>query len=150
MLDDLKRLAARLGISGRVQSLGRVERGKIPELLLSCDASAILNASDDPMNWIGNPNKLYESMVLGLPVIASEFGEIAKIVRQAQCGLLVNPDNVESVAAAIRRLASSRELRETFSRNAREAMKKMYTWENLSSTFIQAIEGLFRKTSKAA
>lgn len=129
LLEDLRQLASRLGAKDRVHFLGRVERKDIPELLSTCDASAILYAPTSPIMWMATPNKLFESMTLGIPVIASNFGMLARIVDEAGCGLLANPLDANSVADAIRRLSGNPSLRIHLSENGIEAMRTKYSWE---------------------
>ncbi len=94
------------------------------------------------MNWLGNPNKLFESMAIGLPVIACNFGEIAKVVSEADCGLLADPDDVESVAEAIRTLAEHPEMKAKFSQNGRRSIEGRYRWEGLKTSLASSIRSL--------
>jgi colanic acid biosynthesis glycosyl transferase WcaI len=50
------------------------------------------------------PSKLYDAMAVGRPVIAALGGEAASIVREAQCGLVVAPEDGSALAEAIRSL----------------------------------------------
>src|SRR3546814_3897042 len=50
------------------------------------------------------PNKLFEYMAAGLPVIASDFGHWREVVEPAGCGLLVNPTDTRAIARAIEHL----------------------------------------------
>ena len=47
------------------------------------------------------PTKLFEYMVAGLPVVATDLLQVGKIVRDAQCGILVEPGNPKAMANAI-------------------------------------------------
>lgn len=56
---------------------------------------------DNPNNRVGIPNRLFEYMYCGIPVIATDFPELRKIVDDAQCGLLVDSENPESISKGI-------------------------------------------------
>ncbi len=142
LVTNLIALASVMGVTERVHFLGRVSRERIPEIVSSFDSSAILNSSQDMMNRIGNPNKLYECMVLGVPVIASNFGEIGRIVKSADCGVLVNPDDVECVANGITELSKNPALRSRFSKNGKEASKNMYSWEKTEKMLVEVLSRL--------
>ncbi len=150
LVKELIALASTTQGAHNTHFLGRIYREKIPEIVATFDAAAILNSAKDPMNWVGNPNKLYESMALGVPVIASNFGEIARIVKEANCGILVNPDNVADIAKAIKTLTTNTELRERFSVNAIKFMHNKYSWNSESAEFIAAVEKLVATSKEAA
>jgi glycosyltransferase involved in cell wall biosynthesis len=57
----------------------------------------------------------------GLPVVASDFPEIRQIVTEWDVGLLVDPHDVASVRAALRRLTDDPALRRRLAENARRA-----------------------------
>lgn len=142
LVSELKELSIKYGIRDRVLFTGRVERESIPRLVAACDASAILNSRNDPMNVFGDPNKLYESMVLGIPVIASNFGEIGKIVKESECGVLVDPDDEKSITDAMIRLSRDPNLREGLARNGRETMRTKYSWEEVEHRLAEAMKQL--------
>jgi glycosyltransferase involved in cell wall biosynthesis len=64
----------------------------------------------------GIPKTLYEAMARGLPIVSTDVGGIAEIVRDGENGLLVPPGNSPALAAAIKKIADDPELREYFSR----------------------------------
>lgn len=142
LLDKLQAQVAALRISEEVRFIKRGARSRIPILLSACDASAILHTKKDPMNWLVNPNKLFESMTIGVPVIGPNFGEIARIVKDADCGLLVDPENVEAVAGAVRKLATDSDLRERLSENAIKAMRTEYAWTPFRKSLIQSFKSI--------
>src|SRR3546814_18232125 len=47
------------------------------------------------------PNKLFEYMAAGLPVIASDFGHWREVVEPAGCGILVNPTDTRALPREI-------------------------------------------------
>jgi len=83
------------------------------------------------------PNKLFEYMMVGLPVVMSDFPEMGKVVREAQVGLLVDPADPVQVAEALERLLSDERLRRRFSEHGLKAAKEQYNWERESSKLEQ-------------
>ena len=47
------------------------------------------------------PSKLFENLVAGIPTIANNFPEIAKIINQEECGLLIYATQPQQIADAI-------------------------------------------------
>ena len=66
------------------------------------------------------PSKMFESMAVGQPIVASLNGEAARLVQAADCGLVAEPGNPEALEAAVRTLAGNREMRSTMGRSGRE------------------------------
>ncbi len=67
------------------------------------------------------PSKLYPILAAGRPVlaVAPETSDVARIVRANQCGVVVDPDEPASVAAAIQTLSQDRDQLEQMGQNAR-------------------------------
>lgn len=74
------------------------------------------------------PLKLLEYMAAGLPVVVSEIGFIAAIVREAGCGLLVPPADARAHADALAELLTDPERAHRLGRAGREAVRRRYTW----------------------
>jgi len=68
------------------------------------------------------PSKLYPILAAGRPVLAlaSEQSDAARVVRRAGCGLVADPEDPRSVAAAIRELSADPERLTMMGRRARE------------------------------
>ena len=81
-------------------------------------------------NIIGLPNKLFDYMGAGIPVVASDFCEIRKIVMRCKCGLLVDPTQPSQIAEAISELISNDELATTMGKEGRRAILETYNWES--------------------
>lgn len=94
------------GLSDRVDLTGPVPFGReLFDLYRSADIMVLPSYSE------GLPLVLVEAMANSLPVIASAVGGIPEIVEHEKNGLMVPPGNPSELADAIRRLASSPELR---------------------------------------
>ncbi|MDR2360683.1 MAG: glycosyltransferase [Oscillospiraceae bacterium] len=66
-----------------------------------------------------------EAMSYGLPAVVTDVGGLPEVADES-CGIIVPPNDEFSLAAAIRRLAESAELRKTFGTNAREKIKNKF------------------------
>ena len=76
------------------------------------------------------PNKLFEAMAAGAPVVASDLPGMAPIVRETGCGVLCDPTDVASIAAALRTLldAPAKDLA-AYRARALAAAQGPYSWE---------------------
>ena len=83
------------------------------------------------------PVKLFEYMAAGLPVIASAEGESASFVREADCGVLVDPRVPQQIADAIVRLTQDKEEAAAMGRRGRNLILDKYNWETEEKKLIE-------------
>ena len=91
--DQLAATAASLGVADRLLLVGGTP--DVASCLVAADAVAMPSRNE------GMGRVLVESMALGLPVVASAVGGIPAVVTDGECGLLVEPDDVAALAAAL-------------------------------------------------
>jgi len=82
---------------GHARFLGPRSRRDVLELFRAGDASLLSSA------WENFPHTVVEALAVGTPVIATRTGGVAEVVRDGENGLIVEPGDVEALAAAIRR-----------------------------------------------
>jgi len=76
------------------------------------------------------PVKLFEYMATGMPVIVSAEGESASFVREADCGVLVNPGDPQQIADAIVKLSTEKTLAAEMGARGRRLIVDVYNWES--------------------
>lgn len=123
----LKRIAA-LNLEDVVDLRKGVDHREMPSILRTCDAGLITYGRELGAGSL--PNKLFEYMVAGLPVIAPEYSpEVCRILDAEKCGLKADFEDPTAIAEAmIRLLRNPQECREMGTR-AREAFEKRHNWE---------------------
>lgn len=89
-----------------------------------------------PNMYNSSPNKLFEYMASGIPVIASDFPVFREILDKNKCGLLVNPQEHRSVLDAMMQLIQNTKLRNTMGKNGIGAVRNFYSWESESRKLI--------------
>ena len=83
------------------------------------------------------PTKLFEYMVAGLPVVATDLLQVGKIVRDAQCGILVEPGNPQAMANAIQWLLEHPQEAEEMGLRGRQAILRTYNWNSQAHLLVQ-------------
>jgi glycosyltransferase involved in cell wall biosynthesis len=91
------------------------------------------------------PNKLFEYMAAGLPVIASDFDLWREIVKDNECGVTVDPTSPRQIAEAIDYLLEHPELRRVMGQNGRQAIQQRYNWANESLKLLQLYKEVLRQ-----
>ncbi|GLI47008.1 glycosyltransferase family 4 protein [Methanoculleus bourgensis] len=99
---------------------------------------------------IGLPNKLFDYMLLGLPVIASDLPEIRSVVSSADCGILVDPGSVSEIADAIIYFFDHPKEAQRMGANGRRAVLEKYNWSRMEADLLQAYRNLDSVPSPAA
>lgn len=104
--EDVRALAAELGVAERIEFLSYVAFG--PELLaLYRGAHAFVHVSFSE----GVPKVLLEALACATPIVATDVGGVRVALADGEAGLLVPPDDLEALVAAIRRILDDPELR---------------------------------------
>ncbi len=95
-----------------------------------------------PNNLRTIPLKLLEYMAAGKPVVASDFGFIAQIVRDADCGLLVPAADAEAHARALAHVLTHPDEARAMGERGRRAVLDRYSWEAESSRLLELYHDL--------
>ncbi|BFP41099.1 glycosyltransferase family 4 protein [Flavobacteriaceae bacterium GF1] len=112
------------------------------ELLLwtkSADISLVLIENVSISYYLAAPNKLYETIMAGVPYIASNFPEIQHVHKVAKSGLLVNPENVNEISKAIDSLIEDKALYESCN-SFSEYAKTVFNWSLEQKKLLQIID----------
>jgi glycosyltransferase involved in cell wall biosynthesis len=107
---------------------GSVGRKELARLMGDARCGLVLHRPI-PNEVDAQPIKLFEYMGAGLPVIASDFRPLRKIIDAEQCGLVVDPSDPEAIAAAMRWVLTHPIEAEAMGRNGRRAVVERYNWE---------------------
>jgi glycosyltransferase involved in cell wall biosynthesis len=87
--------------------------------------------------YIGLPNKLFDYMLCGLPVVASDFPEICKVVSETECGVLVDPTSPDAIAEAIAYLLEHPDEARRMGENGRTAVLERYNWGEMEMRLLE-------------
>lgn len=88
------------------------------------------------------PNKLFEYMAAGLPVVSSDFPHWRKIVRDSKAGLTVDPTDPREIAGAVDRLLADPDLRRRMGKHGRDAVRERYSWTGEERKLLDLYRGL--------
>src|SRR3989338_708904 len=91
-----------------------------------------------PSSSEGQPLTILEAQAASLPVVATKVGGIPEIVKNAENGLLVTPENPEKLSEAIIKVLRERK---DFSRKGYKNIKKLYTWHKIA----QQTKNIYKK-----
>lgn len=112
-----------------VHYLGHINREQLKQLFPKCFAG-IVTFLPTPNHVDALPNKLFEYMSAGLPLIASNFSSWHELIIKNRVGLLVDPQNPKLIAQATLELINNCQLHEEFSKNSKNLIFNEKNWGN--------------------
>jgi glycosyltransferase involved in cell wall biosynthesis len=124
---------ARFGLADRVSLLGAVPSEQLTMLYAAADLFVLASRFE------GYGMAYAEAIAHGVPVIGTNAGAIPETV-PAGAGVLVPPDDVEALAAALRRLLENPDERERLAVGARAV--RFPSWKEQAARFAQVLESL--------
>jgi len=142
--EDIGAIAAKTDPRPEITMTGYLPYREMYETLCEGSIGLLVFQPDYYNAFIGLPNKLFDYMLCGLPVVASDFPEIRKVVGDAGCGVLVDPTDPDAIAEAIVYLFEHSDEARRMGENGRKAVLDRYNWGEMEKRLLQtyrAIEG---------
>jgi len=116
---------------------GHVPYERAMAMVADADIGALPIHVNEHMNTT-IPNKLFDYMSVGLPVITTDSIPSARVVRETGCGEVIPPKDARALADAIQRL-SDPEDRRARGEAGRQAVIEEYNWERDTAQLLQAV-----------
>lgn len=106
-----------------------------------CDVSLVtfLNL---PILYTNSPNKLFDSLAAGIPVVVNSNGWTRSMVEMHHCGAYVNPERPEELAELAIRWSKDTEGLKVLGRNARKLAETKYNKDVLCASFVKIVNSL--------
>ncbi|MFS1525550.1 glycosyltransferase family 4 protein [Microbulbifer sp. 2304DJ12-6] len=126
----------------QVDALGYLSREEVKDLL-SRSMAGLVTFHPLPNHIDAQPNKMFEYMSAGVPVIASHFPLWKQVIEGNRCGICVDPMNPQSIAEAIDYLLTHPEEAEQMGRNGQRAVNERYNWGIEERKLLELYSNLF-------
>jgi len=121
---------------------GEVDHQEIPSFLRRIDVGLVLFTPICYNNMIATPNKLFEYMAFGIPVVVSDLPEMRKIVDETRCGILIDPSNLREIGDSIKYLTKNPEEAKKMGKNGKKAFETKYNWDIQEGELLRMYEEL--------
>lgn len=127
----------------QVKEFGYVGRKEIVQIL---NQSKIGMVTLYPQkNYLDSlPIKLYEYMLSGIPVVASDFPLWKQIISDSDCGICIDPKNPKEIADAIAFLLENDQRAKEMGNNGRKAVLEKYNWSIEKEKLINIYHSLMK------
>ncbi|HEY8892357.1 MAG TPA: glycosyltransferase family 4 protein [Clostridium sp.] len=103
----------------------------MPKIVASMDA-AIIPLKKLELFKGALPSKMFETLASEIPIILPVQGEAAKLINNANAGIVVEPENPKEIAEAVLKLYNDIELRNKLGENGRAYVMENYARENIT------------------
>jgi glycosyltransferase involved in cell wall biosynthesis len=117
----------------RVEHRGFLDRAGVAQVLGSARVGLVV-FEPHPEMFQAQPNKLFEYMSAGVPVVCSDFPLWREFVLENRCGFVADPTEPAAVAAAIQRVFCEPTQAACMGRRGRTAVERVYNWEAEAAT----------------
>lgn len=141
--------AAALAAYERVVVLPRVPYEQLAPITASADVGVLLYRNDCRNNYLCAPNKVFEYMMMGLPMIAPSYPGMLRLVQGEDVGLCVDPADPREIAAAVNRLARDPGARARMRANGLRLSRDRYNWELESRPLLERHRALLGGAGRA-
>ena len=133
---SLKAHAEKLGVQSKVRFIGRVLPTEISNWLKLCDMGVLATRRDVFLDYSFS-NKLTEYVIMGKPVIASELKTIRHYFSSGALAYF-EPNNPQSLAAQIVRVARDVDLRKSLAKQARQEYAPI-SWSVMKGRYLRLV-----------
>jgi glycosyltransferase involved in cell wall biosynthesis len=135
---ELESLARRGGVADRVRILPAVPYEELLEWTASADVGLIVYSPDQSLNvQMCLPNKLFEYLMAGLPVLATSLDAVSDVLNTYRAGRVISSLQPEAIGAAINEMLANSDALASMRRNALKAVQHDLCWEKESQQLIR-------------
>jgi glycosyltransferase involved in cell wall biosynthesis len=135
----LEEQARALGIGDRLLFVPPVPVMDIAPTIARAGCAAVLTTPHITNNYFALPNKFFEAVAAGLPLVYSPIPEVERLAREYGLGVVCDPDDPRSIAGAVMQVLEP-EANAHFRENARKA-RQILNWEQEE----KKLTGLYRR-----
>jgi glycosyltransferase involved in cell wall biosynthesis len=126
--NNFKNLANSLGISDRVYFYGMVQHDELINYTAAADIGLALIENISMSYYYALPNKLFEYIMAGLPVISCSLPQMKKIVEDYKVGICVDAESEDDITKAIEDMIKDKTPLKQYRQNCFDAAKEL-NWQ---------------------
>lgn len=141
----IKKQAEEYGLKN-VKFLGNHKMSIVSEVVNCCDAS-MTSFLDLPILYTNSPNKLFDSLSAGKPIIVNSAGWTKDLVENENCGFYVNPNNPEDFAIKLLKYKDNIDVLKQWSDNSRRLSLEVFDKSILSAKVADVLENSYNHLS---
>lgn len=145
-INTLKQLSKDQHLEHRVHFTGLLPMEELATVTRNAFLGFSLDKPHSPNQLYSLPNKLFDYLAAGKPVVASNLPEVKKIVEGYKVGVVAPEVTPVAIADAVMQLAGNKETYLTFAANAAAAAKEL-CWENERVKLVKLYHNVFERNT---
>ncbi len=131
----LEDISYEFNLQNSIMFTGAVNSTKVPSLLTSMDVAVAPYPALEEFYF--SPLKIYEYMAAGLPIVASNIGQISEIIKHQENGLLYPAGNLQALANALEQLIQDPILGKRLGQMARQTSQTYHSWDAIAESMLE-------------
>lgn len=132
---QIKKMTKELKLSSRIKFLPAVLPSQIAFSIKEADLGLVLTQKDSLSYYLSLPNKIFQYLNAGLPILGSNFPEFRKVIIANRIGEVVDPAKTRLIAQKIIKMTQTK-LQKKYRRNLENLGKNQYNWEAESNKLL--------------
>lgn len=141
----LKEKLKEYGLHDAVRCTGWLPYEKVGEAISHADIGIIFMEPTENNMLAGPPNKLFNYMRYGLPMVSVDLPETSRIIKETRCGIVVKDRSVDSLAGALSVLIEDEDKKHKLGENAKKAVYNIYSWEQMEKKLLRVYEEILNE-----
>ena len=125
--------------------LGHMPKKDLNEVMKRADIGMMVLANVPAFYYGTSPNKFFDYIASGLPVVNNYPGWLADMINENKCGIAVEPEKPELFADAVIKMAENPELRKEYGINGRALAEREFARDLLGAKFVSFLEEAYNK-----
>lgn len=126
-----------------------VNKSRLAGLMASTDVGLQVLANVPAFYFGTSPNKFFDYIAAGLPVLNNYPGWLAGMIRDSRCGFAVPPDNPSAFADALEQAAADRMVLKTMGQRGRALAEREFDRSQLANRWVDAVENTWLSRTKS-
>jgi glycosyltransferase involved in cell wall biosynthesis len=133
----------------KVEFIGQIEYAEVLKRGVKTHLFFVLRDGNIPINRFTCGSTIFNAMICGKPILVNQGTSTTQKVTQENCGIAVNPGDVEEIKQAIIKLRDNPQLCRELGANARQAYEQRYGWDIMGKRLVGLYKNLTQKVNGA-
>ena len=140
VIEELKKRALKNDLKNKIVFIGRIPYVEMMQYTLNADVGVTLDKDTNINYRFSLPNKIFDYMKAGIPVLASNLKEVANVVNHHKVGIVIPNHAPQTILEGLENLTQNKEQQATFGKNGKQAIETL-NWE----TEVIPIKKIYKK-----
>jgi len=136
VIHELKKMVSEFSLSNKVKFVSRQTPEKLAGYTANADIGLTIDKDTNINYHFSLPNKLFDYIYAGIPVLATPLVELEKIIRKYEIGTFIENHDPEHIATTINNMLKNEKQLAVYRENTKKAASEL-NWDNEKITLIE-------------